>query len=525
MHQSLNLVLRRLPRVGAWVLLPVLLASWYSAPVLSSLHELWWTNLDFSHGYLTIALVLYLVVTEVQRGSLAVAVPSWVGFGFLVVLVVATWAAIATGTVAVAQVTWLLSIIAAIWALAGWSNAKSLSLPIGYLFIALTVWSYLIEPMRRLTVFVVSMWIRLFGLPAFIEGNLIHVPSGTFEVQGGCSGLRYSLVALALALFVSLYDRRRWQAALLLTACAVALAQVANWVRVFTTVAVGLYPTGSVAQFVRDEHTLFGWLLFLVFMVPIAFLNRVLQANVPAPAAPMVTMTPATRAMYARPILYFSCALFTVSIWLNHLVSAVEAAPTQSVALQMPSVVGWRESSVWGDERRPVYIGASAEGGAWYDDGVARVGVYIANFVSQGREADVAARSNQPAGNNAVVLARSRQMSGDSAESLPFREFEVSDPGWEESRLVWVGLRVGGQVTASSVMAKVLKLPGVMGGRSDGQVLVLTAECSRDCSEARSWLSRFAADGAQRAFLQAERSQQMLREVLNAGQSDSPVEL
>jgi EpsI family protein len=361
--------------------------------------------------------------------------------------------------------------------------------------------------MRRLTVFVVSTWIRIAGLPAFIEGNYIHVPSGTFEVEGGCAGLRYTLVALALATFVSLFHRRRWLSALLLMACALTLAQVGNWIRVFITVAVGLSPDGSVSLFVRDEHTLFGWILFIVFMLPLVYLNRVLQSDADQEASATAITHKMPRLPWRKPVVSASCVVLAAGIWLNHgTIFRVEGEPSNHVVLRAPVIAGWSATVDWNDARVPIFVGANGQTGIWYEDGGARVGAYLATYANQASDNDVAANSNQPAGARAALVARRTATVAAPRITLPFEELEVVDLGIERSRLVWVGLRVGGHVTASSVVAKFLQVPSVIGGRRDAQALVLTALCDINCNDARSTLSRFAAAGAQSLYLEAEQS-------------------
>lgn len=507
MQRGLCQLQKRLSWAGLWTVVPVSLFLWFSVPTLKSLHAVWWTSSDYSYGYLVLLLTIFLAARELRRGAMAPLVPSWAGFVLFTLLVFTTLAGNVSSTRAVAQLAWVLSVIAGIWALTGWRNARRLVLPIGYLCIAIPVWSIFLEPMRRLTVFVVSIWIRIGGLPAFIEGNLIHVPSGTFEVAGGCSGLRYTLVAFALATFVSLFHRLRWPFALLLIACALTLAQVGNWLRVFSTVAVGLSPGGSVSLFVRDEHTLFGWIMFVVFMLPLVYLNRVLPTYADKETTSTVMTHKMPRVPRRNTVAYAGCIVLVAGIWLNHqAIFLAEGEPPNSVVLRTPTVNGWDAVADWSDARVPVFVGAVGQNSTWYEDGAARVGVYLATFANQVEDNDVAAVANQPAGTRGMVIARQTVTVEAPRISLPFKELEVVEPGAERSRLVWVGLRVGGHVTASSVVAKFLYVPSVFGGRRDAQALVLTAGCDTNCEDARLTLSRFATAGAQGLYLEAERS-------------------
>ncbi len=179
-------------------------------------------------------------------------------------------AAQASTTPLIAQLALPALWMTAIWAFAGSRNARRFVAPLGYLYVAIPVWHLSIEYLRSLTILVVSGWIRAAGLPAFIEGNLFHVPSGTFEVQEGCAGFHYALVALALAALVGVLHHRRAVPAALLVFFGLMLAVVGNWLRVFGTVVVGQSSDQNfLFLLIRDHHPFFGWALFILFMAPL----------------------------------------------------------------------------------------------------------------------------------------------------------------------------------------------------------------------------------------------------------------
>jgi len=478
------------------------LLLWFTVPTVVSLHSAW-SDYYYSHGYLVLVLSAVLVVLELRRAPLAAPVPSWWGFSCLTFLVLVTVVARASSTQSVAQLAWPLSWIAAIWALAGWKNARRFALPLGSLCVAIPVWDIFIEPLRRLTIQVVSAWIHAAALPAFIDGNMIHVPSGTFEVQGGCAGLRYALVALALAVFSGLFHHRRWAPTALLTVCALVLAFVGNWLRVFITVVVGHSPDGAAFLFVRDHHTLFGWVLFVAFMLPMFYLNRVLLSqDLPASSLRSAVDSCTPVVLRSSGVTYASCAVFALAIWL----SPLDAQPSGSVAFDAPEIAGWNRTASWEDTRVPVFGGSSAQVASWYANGAVRVGVYAATYATQEPGREIVSFGNRPEGRSSVVLARQPvKVTAASGVAIPFQELEVADSA-DNRRLVWIGLRVAGNLAPSEFIAKVLQIGGAMRGRRDAQALVLTARCDGDCTEARSWLSRYAAVAAEPLYGQAERS-------------------
>lgn len=302
---------------SAFALVGLGLLVWFSLYTIRILHPVWLEAVDYSHGYLILILTGWLFFMELRREPLAPFAPSLPGLACLFALVLAMVVGLASTTLSIAAAALPALWMAAIWAAAGPKNARRFALLLTYLYIAMPIWSFLVEPLRRLTVLVVTGWIRAANLPAYIEGNLIHVPSGTFEVQGGCAGLRYAIVAVALAAFGNLLSRRRWAPSALLMAVALLLALVGNWVRVFITVAVGQAEVQNLfTVVVRDHHTFFGWLLFAVFMIPLFYVDRILQPGSAAAATPAVS--PGTVAVGRLGGAYAACALLALGIGLNH---------------------------------------------------------------------------------------------------------------------------------------------------------------------------------------------------------------
>ena len=48
----------------------------------------------------------------------------------------------------------------------------------------------------------VRVLLRTVGIPAYFDGLQFQIPAGSFEIAGGCSGLHFLIVALAIALSV-----------------------------------------------------------------------------------------------------------------------------------------------------------------------------------------------------------------------------------------------------------------------------------------------------------------------------------
>jgi EpsI family protein len=477
------------------------LLLWFSFPTLALLHTVWTQDANYSHGYVVLALSAFLGFRSIVRAPLAPMTPSYWGLACVVPLMLVVVAGHGSTTLQLASAPLPALWIAGLWAIAGAPLARRLWPALTYLYAVIPIWDGAIEPLRKLTVWVVSSWIRMSPVPAFIEGNEIHLSSGTIEVADGCAGLRYALVALALAGFMSLLHRRRLGSAVMLIASGLALGLLGNWVRVFGLVLVGHYSEMQSSLIVHG-HASLGWVLFAVCMVPLFLWNwNVTPASEPAQDAGSAQVA-VDSIRLSRPTPYASLALaLVVGIALNYRVQG-DAAPSAIPPLAQPQLRGWTRVGDWRDWQTPIFVGAMAEAAGWYVDGGegARVGVYRADYPVQQQEHEVVFLENRPQGTWGTIVARTRtDVGADSGARLPFREIEVTDLATGR-RLVWVGMRVAGSPVADDLRAKWLQLRGALSGRYDAQALVLVTACEDDCNRARMSLSRFAAAAAERLY-------------------------
>ncbi len=467
------------------------LLIWFSWPAFAPILFSW--EGDYAHGYLILPLAAWLIARELRHGAPVLGLPSWAGFAVLLALVLV----ITVSRAATIQDVLLLALpilwLAAIWALFGLTTARRLAPPMIYLYLAIPLWDHLIPALQRLTVLVVSVWIDVAGLPAFIEGDLIHVPSGTFEVQQGCAGLRYALTALALALFSGLLARRSWRSIVGLTAFALLLAFIGNWLRVFITVAVGMSSDGLLNDFVQDHHTAFGWTMFVLCMLPFFYVNRRLEDGDPATGpAEAVAAAPARN---IREIAVTGAVLTVLLLAVVFLFSiegiGASSAEVRATASPLARVAGWVRVQDWDDESRPYFPGSDSETSGWYSSGADRVGVFTAWFPRQRQGFEVVSNQQRPGGAGAVLTRQAASIGNDLGDSVPLEEIEIVDGG-SQRRLAWVVTIVAGEAASSRLDAKLLQLKGLIRGRRDAEAVVLTAECGESCDAARSVLSRYA---------------------------------
>ncbi|HEX6397968.1 MAG TPA: exosortase A, partial [Steroidobacteraceae bacterium] len=247
------------------MLLAFLLLFWPGAVSLASL----WTDSQtesYTHGFLIAAIAAWLLWQRAPQFAPAMgATPrGWRLAGLLVLGGSAlAWQFALRAGIQVAYLSLLPVLLAAgVALLLGPRALRAAAFPLGFLYFAMPVWDYVNPLLHWLTIHVVRIGLRLVGIPSFFSGDLVQIPAGMFEIQGGCSGLHYVIVGLAIAVLLGELRQDSWRERLRWIAVGGALAIFSNWVRVFSIIVMG-HLTHMQSYLVRVSHYSYGWFVFM----------------------------------------------------------------------------------------------------------------------------------------------------------------------------------------------------------------------------------------------------------------------
>ena len=204
---------------------------------------------------------------------------SWKAFPLLVALVLLSVYAIlgSSGNVSRPAVPFL--VILFVVFCFGADLARRLALPLGFLVFMVPLPDVLD---RTLGVFLKSVstrlggeFIRLFGYPVHVSGNVIDLGVNQLQVVDACSGIRFlfPLVALGI-LYAHFFVREKWKR----WACVFAtfpIAILTNCLRVgITGILTNVYGTKAAEGFF---HAFSGWAVFMVSLVLLFLFDRALR--------------------------------------------------------------------------------------------------------------------------------------------------------------------------------------------------------------------------------------------------------
>jgi len=137
--------------------------------------------------------------------------------------------------------------------------------PAAFLIFIFPFWGVLVPLLQNVSTAAVTYLMNFTGVPTYVEGNFITIPAGVFEIAGGCSGLRYMIVSLAIGslfVFLNIRDTKRAILFLLMTIIG---ALLTNWIRITALILIGEYT--NMESSLMEDHNTFGWYLYVPFMI------------------------------------------------------------------------------------------------------------------------------------------------------------------------------------------------------------------------------------------------------------------
>ena len=371
----------------------------------------------------------------------------------------------------------------------GWGAARAAIFPLAFLLFALPVWDHAISPLQWLTVHVVRLALRMTGVPSFFVGEMVQIPAGVFEIQGGCSGLHYFIVGLAVTVLLGELRHDPWRIRLRWVLVGGVLAVASNWVRVYTIILAG-HLTHMQSYLVRVSHYSYGWFVFMAALL--AFFLYV-RYSAPPPrqhpaAAPPELAVPAAR------WLALVALVAAVPATLNAVIAARLPANADTLLGSLTTARhGWQVAVADGSDWQPVQIGADVVRRWRFTRGDEVVDLFAAGYLEQRQRKKLGGRANVPAGLEARVLDESRASAGERG----FVTQELEQEGAQFS--LWRGYQVGDRWFAGATRAQfwyaartLLTLRS-----SPSRVWLLRTRCVPDCNAAGRTLGRFVEENGE----------------------------
>lgn len=445
----------------------------------------------YSHGLFVAGAALFLMYRVLRRHHFPLN-PSYLGIALAALTSMAIAMASVVNVLILQQIGAVFLWWAIIVALLGWRAGWHLAIPIGFIYYAVPIWDYLTNPLVHLAVVVNEFLLGFRGIHFQVDGVFIRLLDvGTFEVAGGCSGLRYLVVALTLSTLFSALNFTRAREWIALHATAIIMALLVNWIRIFVIILMG-YETNMQTGLI-DDHEFFGWVLFVVALVPFFYIANRLMNRSPEPT-PSQSIVAGHHSTNTSKAALAAVATITLVAGPALYAAAPSIAGTQHT-ISLPDTLGdWqRTDESFRVSWEPTMRRADQVLQAPYRTGgdspeVVNVGIW--HYQNQTQGSELVQYQNRLVDNHEWRVLERRNAAANGWQTMILEHRRQG-----EIRAVTYSYFVANTWTSSDIMVKALMLRGALQGSRKGTLVTLEAPCAdTTCAQARDSISASLQD-------------------------------
>lgn len=443
-----------------------------------------WTdsvNRAYTHGALILALTCFMLWRKRAQIAAVPARHSWLAFALTSALGLAWLFVFRSGVQVGHQALLPLIWCGTVWTVFGAAMLRRVWLPIAYLYFAVPVWDAFVPLLQWASAYAVRGMLSVVGIPVFFDGLEFQIPAGRFEISGGCSGLHFFVVGLAVATFYGELHGDRFATRVKLLLLATFFALFTNWLRIAIIILAG-HLTQMQHYLVSGEHYSFGWGMFAVAMAVYFFIVRRWPAE-----SRQAEMTDAVPARMSLPLPGIALALLSLllpALWLR--LDANVATVAQAQAHELPqSVPGWIASEPGLTPAAPKFVNVDREQSRRFAAADAAVDAFSAVYLQQLQGKELGNYGNRVLG----VDLRGREMARTDGGWLEIQAQDHSGERW----LHWIRYRVGDAPATDTGRAQIAYGLASLLGNPVSSALVLRSRCLEDCVKARETLGRFVS--------------------------------
>jgi exosortase A len=467
----------------------VVLGLLYARTVAAAV-TVWWVSPTFSHCFLIIPVVAYLIWGK--RRALARLTP--VAYPRALLLALPVMAAAFVGALASINEIEQLALIAFVQVLAlallGPKIYRVILFPALYLFFLVPMGEYLIGPLQHFTTWFIDQGLTVLGILHFTEGNIVELANGRFQVAEACAGLRFLIATIAVgALFAHLTYRKWNKIALFMLACVI-VPIIGNGFRALGIVLLAHFSDNRIA--VGADHLVYGWGFSVAILAVLMFVGSKFADDFPS--EPAVAPAPQPIRAHLLPLTVL-LALLSVSAVPAFAAWHATGRPVDASAFAVvPEVQGFSTESVSRDWAP----------GFQAPDAKLEFAMRRANATEDGAAVDVFVDYYGGGGHNLISsankfwdedvwhpIAEKQATAKVGAVPVNFHELQIGSAGL--TRLVWWTYVSGGSFTQSGLAVKLDHVKSAFAGGRGAALLALSTPVDGETETARARLREAAA--------------------------------
>ncbi len=243
----------------------------------------WYTDDNYSHGFLIVPIAAYLAWERRAKFFAAPLRPSSLGLVVVVGSLLVLTAGILGSELFTTRISIVGTLVGGLLFLFGWARVRVLVFPLAFLLLMIPIpaiiFNQIAFPLQIFASRVGEGALEAVSIPVLREGNVLILANTTLEVAEACSGIRSLVSLIALALVFGYFSDARWWVRSLITVSAIPIAVVTNGARVAGT-GIAAYHFGQQAA-EGFFHEFAGWLVFASAFVLLLLMQQLIARVVP----------------------------------------------------------------------------------------------------------------------------------------------------------------------------------------------------------------------------------------------------
>lgn len=234
--------------------------------IILSMGNDWYTDSDYSHGFLIPFISVYIIWTNREKITTIRTKPDNLGLlvlctGLSLYILGVTGAEFFTMRFSMIPI-----ILGIVYYLCGREMVKSILVPVGFLVFMIPipeiVYNVIAFPLKLLAANIATNIIQIINIPVVRDGNVIHLKDLTLEVADACSGIRSLMSMIALGVAYSYIFQKGVLKRVILVLTIVPITIITNVARVTGTGILSHYVGPAAAS--GFFHEFAGIAVFLV---------------------------------------------------------------------------------------------------------------------------------------------------------------------------------------------------------------------------------------------------------------------
>lgn len=468
-----------------------------------SMATIWYRSETFTHGFIVLPIVLWLVWR--RRSVIAARTPQpspWLVIGFAgLALMWLLGDLVAVNSIA--QLAMVAMMVAAVPAVLGFSVAATITFPLAFMFFAVPIGEFIMPQLMDWTADFTIAALRLSGVPVFREGLNFVIPTGNWSVVEACSGVRYLIASLTVGTLYAYLNYQSTRRRLLFVLFSILVPIIANWLRAYMIVMLGHLSGNTIA--VGVDHLIYGWVFFgvvilLMFFIGARWSEPELVVARPAPVTTTGNRVPHSAARFWFAALAFS-AIVSLPMLAKQALEPAAGAAAPQLALTDAGFRPWQPGDAAAIGFKPHYDNPSAELNQVFMNGGRAIGVYLAYYRDQSYTRKLVTSTNMLTRSNDRAWSQVRQgtvavdLAGESitARSAELRRMAEAPAQAPDRLIAWQIYWINGRLTSNDYLAKVYSAAYQLVGRGDDSAVLVFYTAKEGGDAAHGLLAEFVA--------------------------------